>query len=330
VESPILPLPATAVSCKRFSGFCYDQDAEEDPHHGVHDTALAETLFALSGGTRLKLLDGLSRCADPSGCREPLDRFDGFYRWRKEAVGRTQASRGLRTRAGISRLTGAVEGGILYSREVLNAGTAYWGEADVPKAWARKFEEFVGEFSEAGLLRFGNNRTRGFGRARVEANRPDEDGRETVKSLLARMAEFDRRVRQQAKAVGVAADHDLYVTITLTSDAILLDRLLRYRTCIDGESLAAVGGIGGAQLLFQSGGTRRVMGWNGALGLPKGDELAVTMGSVFVFGLDRPLDEGMAARFLALQEGGIGVRKREGFGQLLVASPFHYEMRGQL
>ena len=37
-------------------------------------------------------------------------------------------------------------------------------------------------------------------------------------------------------------------------------------------------GIGGAELLYQSGGTRRVMGWNQALGVPKGDETAVTMG----------------------------------------------------
>ena len=64
--------------------------------------------------------------------------------------------------------------------------------------------------------------------------------------------------------------------------------------------------------------------------MPKADDLAVTMGSVFVFGLDRPLDAETAAKFLAMQEGGIGARRREGFGQLVVASPFHYEMRGQL
>lgn len=327
--SPILPLPATAVSCKRFSGFRCDQKPDEgEVHHGVYDTAMASTLFALSGGRKIALLDQFNHCKDDtSRCREPMDRFEGFYRWRGSAVGRTQASRGLRTRAGISRLTGAVEQGILYSREVLNAGTAYWGAADVPKPWARKFEDFVGEFSEAGLLRFGNNRTRGFGRAQVEAIRQDDDA-ESVKPLMARMAEFDRRLRAQAKAEHIDASHDLYVTITLTSEAVLLDRLLRFQTRIDGAYLDAQWQIPGAELLFQSGGTRRVMGWNQALGVPKGDETAVTMGSVFVFGLNRPLDEGIAAKFLAMQQQGIGVRRREGFGELVVASPFHYEMRG--
>jgi hypothetical protein len=64
------------------------------------------------------------------------------------------------------------------------------------------------------------------------------------------------------------------------------------------------------------------------LGIPKADDGAIALGSVFVLGFDRPLDRPLAQKLLALQEQGIGVRRREGFGQLVVASPFHYEAKG--
>lgn len=352
-STPVYPLPATAVSCKRFGGFRHDQDlAEDDPHHGVYDTAAAGTLFALAEierqsrpqpqpPARLELLSVFDYCRDVSGrgesgrgepgCKEPMDRFEGYYRrdlYNPTVVGSVQVSRGLRTRAGISRLTGAVEQGILYSREVLNAGTAYWGTAEVPDACAAQFAEFVEEISDGGLLRLGNNRTRGFGALPLSVQPPPPAAVDTVDTLLARMKAFDAHVRSRERGLTNRAKYGLYVSITLTSDAVLLDRLLRYRTRLDGDYLREECRIDGAELLLQSGGTRRVMGWNLALGVPKADETAITMGAVFVFGLDKPLERDTAAQFLAVQEAGVGVRRREGFGQLVVASPFHYEVNG--
>jgi CRISPR-associated protein Csx10 len=69
----------------------------------------------------------------------------------------------------------------------------------------------------------------------------------------------------------------------------------------------------------------RLRGWNTAHGLPRQDEWAVTRGSVYAY-----LYEGDARGRAALQEklrnleaSGIGARRNEGFGRIMVCDDFH-------
>ena len=71
------------------------------------------------------------------------------------------------------------------------------------------------------------------------------------------------------------------------------------------------------------------MGWSDLWRLPKPDDIAISMGSVSLFGLSVPLNDDIVQALLQMQEEGIGARRREGFGRLLVSSSFHWEVKGQ-
>ena len=331
VTDPVLPLPATAIACKRFGGFTFDEDDPiVAPHHGVYDDLISWTLFALGGKTRSGVLADLGHCRHHSGCREPMDHFDGFYRrnaWDAMKMGSANISQGLRTRTGVSRQTGTVATGILYSREVLGPGMGFWGSATIIDSCFDAFRDFVQEASATGVLRFGNNRTRSMGRVVLEVNEAS-DG-DTEETLTERIQRFDLEFRKQAANAEVSTTHALYVPLTLVSDVILVDHLLRYQTQIDPGYLQQVWQLQGAEPVYQHNSVRRVMGWQSLLRMPRADEVAVAMGSVFLFGFSTPLDKQKVTALLRMQDQGVGVRRREGFGRVVVASPFHWEVKGQ-
>lgn len=97
VELPVLPLPRTARSCKRFEGFRFDSC------HGVTDALIQLLLFELSDQTNCQVMEEVMKC--PS-CFEPLNELPGFYRRgsQPDQIGKsdTKSNHGLRTRTGIN------------------------------------------------------------------------------------------------------------------------------------------------------------------------------------------------------------------------------------
>ncbi|MBU0496245.1 MAG: hypothetical protein KKA73_07100 [Chloroflexi bacterium] len=326
--NPVYPLPRTACSCKRFGGFTYDEDDPKDaPHHGVFDTLIPWTLFALSGQTQSDVLVPSMDCPI---CQASMDRFGGFYRrnaYDERVMGISGVNRGLRTRTGIDRATGTVKQGILYSREVLRPGMTFWGTLSVTDDEAQAFNQFIQDANVSHLLRLGNNNTRGFGRVTLALETPDQ--LDSEQALQTRILTFDSELRRRALNAHITVPHSLYLPLTLTSDAILFDQVLRHQAIIEPRYLAETWGIAGAELVYQNSGLRRVMGWSDLWRTPKPDDFAITMGSVFLFGLSTPLDDNLVQALLTMQTEGIGARGREGFGRLLVASPFHWEVKGQ-
>jgi CRISPR-associated protein Csx10 len=79
-------------------------------------------------------------------------------------------------------------------------------------------------------------------------------------------------------------------------------------------------------LVYSNVAPQRVMGWNSLYRLPKADELAVVKGSVFLFGFKSAIDDDLVEKLFELQQSGVGLRRREGYGQLLIANPFHWEV----
>ncbi len=69
------------------------------------------------------------------------------------------------------------------------------------------------------------------------------------------------------------------------------------------------------------------MSWNNLWRLPKADDLALSMGSVFVLGTNRAANDNLYQTLFRLQLNGLGERRTEGFGQLLIANPFHWEVQ---
>lgn len=310
---PVYPIPRTARSCKRFIGFRFHADEDSDKRHGVWDSLIAWTAFALSGETDLGVLDSLRDC--PS-CGEPFDSFTGFYRRGGERMwGAAEARRGMFTRTGIDRKRNVVSEGILYSREFMHEGSQFCGEWWVDDALVSTFETFL-EHASDNALRIGHNRSRGLGKLSCELRKTLAP--EAPELIQHRAHTFNSTSRELAKAEG------FFLPVTLTSDCIIPDAVGRYHGQLAPEILTGYG-CGHAELVYTNASLRRISGWNSLWGLPKADEWAMTMGSVFLFRFDSEPDFGILAQ---LQERGLGSRRSEGFGRVRIADAFHQEVQG--
>lgn len=331
-EQPVKPIPNTARSCKRFSGFRFKADASSQERHGVMDSLIYWGLFALSGQTKIEILNAHRNrnCtyADKHGeCGELLDAFSGFYRRGEDVteIGKSDAKTSLLTRTGISRETGTVHEGILYNREVLNEGQSFWGTmVFADEALCDDFYDFAEHIGDKGLLRIGNNLTRGLGKLGVP--QIEEFSSDNIASFKERTAAFNEKFHTEAQGHCVHLQNRFYFPITLQSDAILPDPQLRYQTVLDEDYMHRVGDLADVKLVYQNAGQRRVIGWNALFGLPKAAEWAISMGSVFLFGYDGTIDDCFYQNLYDIEQIGIGKRKSEGFGQVTVADAFHWEV----
>lgn len=326
---PIKPVPNTARSCKRFGGFRFGSD-EDNERHGVMDSLIEWGLFALSGKTKVEIIDSHKKCAYADGevsCDELLDAFSGFYRRGKNAtqIGEARAKTRLLTRTGISRETGVVQEGVLYNREVINEGQWFWGIMSfADESLYDDFRDFAESVGGKGILRVGNNLTRGLGKLSVPQFQ--EFRADDWKSLKARAEAFNRKFGCKAKMHGIELPHEFYFPLTLQSDAILPAPQFRYQMALDGDYLHRVWRLKGAELIYQNAGQRRVTGWNALFGLPRAVEWAISMGSVFLFGYGETPDCDFYRKLHEIEQSGIGERRSEGFGQVTVADDFHREV----
>ncbi len=317
--APVLPIPTSARSCKRASGFhCDSAPAQE--RHGVSDHLIPWTMFALSGEQEYTILDNVSRCAM---CKEPMDRISGFYRRSAEGkIGRADVKTQLMTRTGISRTRGTVQESILYSREAIRAGSEFWGWVEVPEHLQEAFKAFYEEVRQVGLLRIGTSRSRGLGGILLSDLEPLTQ-ESSFPDLRERVSSFSTALKEQARQVHVPLNGlQYFVSLTLTADAIFLDRLLRYHTNLD-EVIRDEAGVTGAKLVYTNASSHILHGWNELIGLPRVSIPVVGMGAVFLFGFEQ---EPNYAALDRLEREGIGERRSEGFGTLRVADRFHWEV----
>ncbi|NNJ13660.1 hypothetical protein EKD04_025370 [Chloroflexales bacterium ZM16-3] len=328
-QLPVAPIPATARSGKRFGGFRFDGQHARDRRDGVTDGLVPMALFALSGESRADLLEPTRRFRRDTA-EIDLDRISGFYRQglQLDEIGKARLSPDLRTRTGINYRTGTVQQEILYSIQVLPERSVFWSCWTIADDGAEgerlrdRLEMFVEDLVESGMLRLGNNRTRGFGR--VQARLMEYAG-DTAAALVERVRRFQQLLGETARQHQIDLNEGVYVPITLTSDVLLYDDLLRSRLQIAPGDLAAHG-IPDAELVYHTAGVRRVRGWNTLLGLPRADMAAISMGSVFLFRLPAAFADWPA--LLRLQQTGLGLRRVEGYGAISIADRFHLDSAG--
>lgn len=329
-EQPIRPIPNTARSCKRFSGFRFKADVGSQERHGVMDSLIDWGLFALSGQTKIETLNTHRKCAyaDKHGkCEELLDVFSGFYRRGADIteIGKPEAKTRLLTRTGISRETGTVQEGILYNREVLNEGQSFWGIMHfTDESLCDDFYDFAERVAKRGMLRIGNNLTRGLGKLGIP--QIQEFSTDDMASFKERVDAFNGKFHTEAQAHCVDLPHQFYFPITLQSDAIISDSQLRYQTALDGNYLHSVWNLSDVTFVYQNASQRRIIGWNALFGLPKAAEWAISMGSVFLFGYDGTTDDCFYQSLYDIEQKGIGKRRLEGFGEITVSDAFHGEV----
>lgn len=326
------PLPRTAFSCKRCPGFLSQQSGDARwITHGVRDSLIPMALFSMAAEKEIDIPGVSEDCGylekEMPTCNEPLEHFNGFVRrgTGHAIYGRTKSLKELHTKTGISRGRGAVHEGILYSRRMLSNKARFQSQLQLIPEIAQSLRTFIEEASEAGLLRFGNNRTRGLGGVQFLHWITDSIS-STGASINERLQAFDNSLSQMASSNQIDLKHSSYLPLYALSDVIIQDELFRYRGRLDEQWFSDEIGIDGASLIFLSSSLRRVTSWNALSGLPRPDEWAIALGSVFLLGLPRKLAESDQQRLLILEEKGTGRRVSEGFGRVRFADPFHLEV----
>jgi len=308
VDSRYLPL--TAWSCKHNPGFA---------GHGVVD------LLWFRAAQQL-LIENSKAVAMSSNLREPtclfnicgkdIKTFRGYWNAQPDAPADIGVLRTETLHTGIDRTTGTVAERILYAVEAVEPrfadGTPLWfdGHLGLPKSVWPRMEEL---FSKTSTLFLGHGRTRGQGEVQLKLTDKVRgnifDGREKWDAAC-------RQFIQQATGLQTTV---FFFSIGLLSDAIVVDPYLRYMA----EPDMQWPGVKRISSVMKKG---VAIGWNQAHRLPKEDEITISRGSVFLYHYDGEFGQ-IKEKLDSLESEGIGLRRNEGFGQIIISDPFHHQFR---
>lgn len=337
---PVRPLPKTAQTCKRFSGFRpLDGEDTDEERHGIRDSLLDWTTFALldsPGQTPEILLEPFKdhKKCQYQACSHKMDHERGYYRCSRNNQQRMKAESPtrLQTHTGVNREWGTVEENILYNREVFEQGMQFWGEIILPDEFAQTLRSFIKELDDEDIMYMGTGKTRGMGKVLLKIHDPEEEiTLEDHAAFQERLLKFDQALKKRADKAKPSAP--FYLAVTLHSASILCDLFLRYYSTLDGtlfntllkpylpQDYPAITW----HRIYQATETHPVHGWNNLWGTPRTIDYALETGSTFVFSCSQTLDDTLVQALYALEEEGIGRRRAEGFGRIRFADPFHLE-----
>lgn len=311
-------LPATAVGCKDFPGFLSEEDNEK---HGIFDTLLEQLAS-----------ENANWSSQPScpHCGNRVEVQTGFYKQQDAAYERKTINTRLLTRVAINRHRKVAEDELLYHLTAVDPRTAdseevrLQGSARIPSVLTTRLADTL----QKQVHRLGGGTSRGLGRVCVKVKkhtRPD--------SLEKRIGDFNAALRTLSDAYAHLPTVDMepfkasYFSIDLQSDAILTAEDGWQRSMVlTAPMLQQITRCDKPiQFIRSFANYDYVSGWNAAWKLPKETELVTRMGSVFVF--HTPDIDGWMQVLKTLEECGIGARREEGFGQILVCNPFHLRTR---
>ena len=314
-------LPATAVGCKDSPGFLTVGNTEK---HGIFDTLFERLVSEKAKWTYQP---------DCPHCKGRVESQSGFYRRRQDFYEKQTLDTRLLTRVAINRQRKVAEDELLYhltAVDPLSVGgqaVRLHGSARVPSVLAGK----VANTLQQQVQRLGGGSSRGLGRVSIQVGK-----REVSDSLEQRINNFNSALQtfwetySHLPTVELEACKGAYFSVDLKSDAILAtdDGWQRSMT-LTASMLQEMADCQAEVTLIRSFASYDYLGgWNAAWGLPKETELATRVGSVFVF---RTLDiDSWIPTLRTLEEFGIGSRREEGFGQILICDPFHLRTREQV
>jgi len=327
----VLPLPLTALTCKREGGFL------SEPHpqrrgHGVVDTLLPHLAYVLlqAHGARFAAPFGI-KCLTCGSRMEPVSGFYTVYQkgGRPHYV-RTRLQYHAQTKVALSRHRRASAEGVLYTASALSPWSSRPdGSADgTPLVFVGRV---YGEGEAVEAMRHAVNgaaigalHTRGYGRIRVE------EAEVRLPSLRERVEVFNRTLKglwADLRTLAVNGERlpsepeRVYFSVDFVSPAILRDPAgvptLVLSLNLNGQALTPV---------WYQASPDFAGGWAETWGLPKPTSLAVRMGSLYVFRWDDGLEELIAA-LESVETQGVGERRDESFGECLICHPFHQEVQ---
>ncbi len=309
-DSKTLPgvLPMSAVSCKRCPGFVSQGKKEQ---HGFAD------MLALTAAGRLTGTAADQKHWECPQCREDMKPFSGFWNGNMEAPARFVPTLTSQRHTGISRTTGTVASSIFYMTQTI---AEYYKNPDTGEylpqylsggAWLNEEQIKCLTPLLAESVFAGADRTRGLGELEISV----KDYPAPAPDMEKWDKEFRKKIRNLNKGQEIA--EGIYFSVTLQSHAILTDPFLRPVSDIPELNIPDV------EPVMKMVKSETVRGWQTAWGLAKPDDMAVSMGSVYLFrckGKDRENLKNILSELLA---NGIGLRREEGYGRISVCDFLH-------
>ena len=317
--SPSWPLPATALSCKRFPGFLADaEDETDDPRHGIQDCLTEQIAYQFVKNARVLH----EECSE---CSSLLGRYPGFYQGVDGEMLTVRVSKRLDTHTAIDHKTLSAKYESLFTIEIIEEGQEFLGFVDADdtclEGEVRKLLDILSNSNEHILV--GNDRSRGLGSVEICDH--------VIASLP--LSPLEDRLKSFRKHLTDLSGQDICsFTLFLYSDAIILDNFLRYQSYIGEETLRqSLSGTthclpGCVKLERAYASSHMVAGWNAVGRLPKHVAVAIQIGSIFVFSYSKEKEDQLIKCLEHIEKNGVGERRSEGFGRVIVCHPFHQEM----
>ena len=192
----------------------------------------------------------------------------------------------------------------------------------------------------------GHHRTRGYGDIclRLDESMDTDDPASHVENWEKWNSELIEFLEVPPLSICDLNPENFYFSLSFPTGAVLVDNFLRY-TIDPANMVPWVAPMPSVDTAFpmkdrplhqlSSGGTvqwitavtnhERLRGWNAAHGLPRQDEWMVARGSVYVYCFQgtREERETLIQQLATLSEEGVGLRRNEGFGTVIVSDDFH-------
>lgn len=322
-------LPATAAGCKDVSGFL------ADGKHGIFDTLL-ERIVSEKANWMYQ-----PNCPKCSG---RVESQSGFYKAARASYKEKHLNTRLLTRVAINRQRKIAEDELLYHLTALDPiivknkkeaspdaveseKVILHGSARIPSGLAEK----VAQTLQQKVKRLGGGSSRGLGKVCIAV-----DKQQASDTLSKRIKVFNEGLQAVWQAYADLPNTEIdpfegtYFSVNLQSDAILTaedgwQRSMR----LTPPMLQEMAGCKTDVTLVRSFASYNyVGGWNAAWRLPKETELVTQMGSVFVF--HTPDIDKWLPKLQTLENIGIGNRREEGFGEIMICDPFHFRSQEQV
>jgi CRISPR/Cas system CSM-associated protein Csm3 (group 7 of RAMP superfamily) len=291
----VFPIPLSSKTCKAYNGFLCD-DEQTGSHHGVSD-------YLTKG-----IPDYCPKCKHET----PLENITGFYSVPCPDSYTQIKSVDLKKRFSIHNEiedeTQRTKEGILYTLEQIGEEQEFTGSIICADKGIRDdfTNDVIGEDDEF-YLYVGQARSRGMGQIGIKGAFDDfslDQG--FFPPLEERFNEFDENC----------------FSVTLYSDVILVDEYLRSLTYLSSTYLSKILKVE-LDLVKTFSSYHIVSGWHSGARLPKEDDVAISRGSTFLFRYNGNEREELVNGLKTLEEEGIGLRRNEGFGRLIICDPYH-------
>ena len=313
-------LPATARSCKSFSGF-KDPNAEiNNPKHGVLDILIRSYVFQknlrnnIENSTESNIID---ECLE---CGSSMIPFLGVYAkvGMDERYFRFENQKNIITRTSINENTQTAIPGALFSTEVIQPDNEYNYHGKII-VYDTSLEQQLIDLISNSTFTIGGERTYGYGQVEVIEARINT----YPNSIEAKLVTFNDKLKEYLPDVG-----SQHFVVTLNSDTILVDRFLRFSSMLNEIILKDYFHTElNFKLVKSFCTTKIVQGWSNIHKLPKENDLAILKGGVFLFKTEIETDPQILIEYLQeIESQGIGERKTEGFGEVIICNPFHLEV----